>query len=356
VVDRIVTIPLLAQECGFWSELSASSGPAGAFVAGPENALATTVIRSCLDRDWGRYSPIVLVGPSGSGKSHLARGLADWWQKHFPVARVACLAATEFSHTFGAAMRGDRLSRWRRQMRELDLLVLEDIGQLNGKGPAQQELRHVLDALSERGALVVVTNRALPASLRLLLPGLRSRLSAGLAVPLSLPARDTRRILLRRFAADRGLQLAERATLSLADGLNVSVPALLAALSELAKAASTEGRPIDADRAREFLDQRNRAQAHTLREIAGLTAKQFGLKLSDLKSPLRRQPLVAARSMAMYLARHLTNDSLEQIGKFFGGRDHTTVLHGCRRTEELLERDLATRHALAELKKSLAGA
>jgi chromosomal replication initiator protein len=97
------------------------------------------------------------------------------------------------------------------------------------------------------------------------------------------------------------------------------------------------------------------AKLPSLRDIACLTAKYFGLKLSDLKSPLRRQPLVTARGVAMYLARQLTDKSLEQIGAFFGGRDHTTVINGCRRTEEMLNRDRSTRQAIAELKKLLVG-
>ena len=353
MVDRLITIPLLAVQTLCAGEPSAAMPAAGEFVAGPENSLATDVIRACLNRSWGRYSPILLYGSPGSGKTHLAQGLADWWQRHFPTAAVAYLSAGEFAQAFGAAVGADRLPRWRRRMHELDLLVLDDINQLAGKASAQQELRQLLDVLAERDALVVITNRTLPTALRSLASGLRGRLSSGLAVPLALPERETRRTLWERFAASRSWTISDKALLSLADGLNLSIPALVAAMADFERSAATQRRPIDLAAARRFVNQRNNSHMPELGEIAGQAASYFGLKLSDLKSPLRRQPIVAARSMSMYLARQLTKSSLEQIGAYFGGRDHSTVLHGCRRTEELLRRDRATRQAVAELKRRL---
>ncbi len=131
------------------------------------------------------------------------------------------------------------------------------------------------------------------------------------------------------------------------------MPALVSALLELELETRMSGTAIDQQRVRQFVAERRSANMPSLRDIACLTARYFGLTLAQLKSPLRRQPLVAARGVAMVLSRDLTNKSLEQIGAFFGGRDHTTVLHGCRRTEKLFRRDRGTRQAIVELKRLL---
>ncbi|MBI3837639.1 MAG: ATP-binding protein [Planctomycetia bacterium] len=323
------------------------------FVAGPENSLAAKALLSCLDRTATQFNPLILYGPHGSGKSHLAHGLASWWRQHFPASRVDCLAASEFAQAYAAALENQQLETWRRQIRGLALLIIEDLGQLAGKRGAQQELLHTLDVLAQHDALVVVTARTLPTHSAGLLAALRSRLSAGLAVPLALPGPGARRAILERLAAARRISLPKRALHSLAHGLHLSVPALISSLLELELAAQVDGEGVDQHRVRQFVAEQASAKMPSLREIACLTAKYFGLKLSDLKSPLRRQQLVAARGVAMYLARQLTDTSLHQVGVFFGGRDHTTVLHGCRRTEKLLKRDQGTRQAILDLKKML---
>lgn len=354
MVNGISTIALTAQNPGSPSESNTAADLLSGFVVGPENALPASALQACLDHAIGQLTPLLLYGPHGSGKTHLARGLAAWWQRHFPTSRVICLTASDFAQSYAAAIAEDRLGNWRRQIREADLLVIDDLGQLTGKHGGQQELRQALDELGDREKLAVMTAQTLPTHLRVLLPSLRSRLSAGLAVPLVLPARTTRRFILDRVAMARGISLSQRSRHTLADGLKVSVPALVAALLELELSARVDQQAIDGGRVRQFMAARPSAATPELREIAARTAKYFGLKISDLKSPLRHQSLVAGRSMAMYLARQLTAKSLGQIGEYFGGRDHTTVLHGCRRTEKLLVRDQATRQAVADLKRALA--
>jgi len=356
VVNGVFTIPLSGQPTAAQhgsATAPIANHPLAEFVAGPENLLAASALRPYLDQTATHYNPLVLHGPHGSGKSHLAQGLSQWWRQHFPGEKVLCLAGSEFAHAYAAAIEDSRLETWRRQTRGVELFVLDDLAQLSLKRGAQQELLHLLDALADRGSLAVLTARTLPTHWPGLLSGLRGRLSAGLAVPLCLPAADTRRAILEKLAAARGLSLPKRTVHSLADGLSVSVPVLISALLELELKARIDGNPVDHQRVRTFVDEHRSAKAYSLRDIAGLTAKYFGLKLSDMKSPLRRQPLVAGRGVAMYLSRQLTDKSLEKIGAFFGGRDHTTVLHACRRTERLLKRDRATRQAVAELKRFL---
>lgn len=353
MVHGVSSIPLPGHNFGSLTAPGAWR-PLGDFVTGPENALVAKVIRSYLDGDHGFASPLVFYGPAGSGKSHLALGLTRWWRKHHPAQRVLCLAGAEFAQAYAQAVSDDCLSAFRAQVREASLLVIDDVDQLAAKRGAQDELRHTLDALADRGALVLVTARELPSHSRALSSGLRSRLSAGLCLSLALPGPRTRRVLVKRLAEARGLAVADRTLDKLADAIHEGVPALLSAMMELDLDGQGATRSWDAGRVRKLVAQRKTAHMPSLRAIAALTAKYFGLTMAELKSPLRRQALVTARGAAMYLARDLTDKSLDEIGEFFGGRDHTTVLHAVRRTQKLMAEDRATRLAVAELKRLLA--
>jgi chromosomal replication initiator protein len=353
VVNGIFTIPLGSPSAVPPEVDGAASGRFGEFIAGPENRLAACALRPYMDRSATHLSPLVLYGPHGAGKSHLARGLAAWWERRYPKARVQCLTGAEFARAHADALSADRLDAWRSSLAALDLLVLEDLGQMVSKRGAQQELLLLLDDLADREALVVVTCRSLPTRLVGLLPPLRSRLTGGTAVPVALPEAATRRALLEKVATVRRLALDRKTIHALADGLTTSVPSLVSALLELELKSRLDGTTVDRTRARQLVAARAAAKMPPLGEIAKRTAKYFGLTLADLKSPARRQPLVAGRGVAMYLARKLTNKSFDEIGSYFGGRDHTTVLHNYRRIEKLLPRDRATRQAIAELRRML---
>ncbi len=354
MVNGVLTIPLSGISFGSSQTATARAHRLSEFVAGPENALAVAAFGPLLDSTPGGFSPLVLCGPHGSGKSHLACGLAEWWHRHSPEATVECLTGAEFARQYADALGTSRLEAWRAKVRGAGLFILDDLSELGDKRPAQQELLHVLDALADNGALVVVTARTFPGHWPVLLPALRGRLSAGLAVPLAFPAQAARRVILERFAAVRGVSLPPSTFDGLAAGLHGSVPTLISAMLELELTASVQGHAVDSKHVRQLMIERTGAVQPTLRQVAGLTARYFGLKVADLKSPARRRTLVASRGVAMYLARQLTTNSLGQIGRYFGGRDHTTVLYGCRRTGELLHRDRAIRQAVTELKKLLA--
>jgi len=323
------------------------------FIAGPENRLAGLALRAVLEASTSDYNPLVLYGPPGSGKSHLARGTADWWRQAYPHSVVICLTAGELAEQYAAAVHDSDVDAWRMELRKANLLVLEDLIQLTGKKSAQQELWRAIDAVCQLGGFVLITSRSLPNHMTSLVPALRSRLSGGLSVPLSLPGSCARQVILEKLAAARSTRLPKKAVQALAEGLSLPVPALIAAMMELEMAARADGGDIDLDRVKRYVSSFGRSEPLTIRSIAMLTAKHFGLKLADLKSPQRRQAIVSARGVAIYLARQLTESSLEQIGAFFGGRDHTTVLHSYRRTEKLVKHDPATRLAVNELRKTL---
>jgi chromosomal replication initiator protein len=351
VVNSVVAIPLAGSLPGS-SRLGASAAARARFVAGPENRLALAALDDVLGGRPTSYSPLVFYGPASSGKSHLAAGLAAAWRERHGAELVAQFTGREFVDGWAAACRLRRVDAWRREIRAASLFVLDDLAPLAMRKGPQHELCQTLDALEESGALAVVTCRALPGQLPGLAPALVGRLSAGLATPLALPGAAARRMIVEALAAARRLPITREAAHLFADGIAASVDALAKALVELE--AASAGREIDVAAAQAFLSQSGGADRPTLRSIALQTAKYFRLTLAELKSPARRQALVLARGVAFVLMREMTDKSLEQIGAYFGGRDHTTVLHACRRTEKLAKRDATIQQVVADLRRRLA--
>lgn len=299
-------------------------------------------------------SPLVFYGASGTGKSHLVHGLAEAWKRLRPNDSVVLTTASELAQQYAEAIDKRDVARWRTPYRSADLFVMEDLFGLSGKSAAQAELLHTLDALAERGAMVVVTSRLPPHDVTNILAGLQSRLVAGLCVPLVLPEADARRQILARLCAARNIVLSDSSLRLLARSLVLSAPELAGVLAHLEHAARTASQSLDDRLVQRFVSQRNAARQPPLRSIAEQTARHFSLRMADLRSASRRRGVVVARDVAMYLARTMTSKSLKQIGDYFGGRDHTTVSHGCRKLEMLIRSDVAMHDAVSTLRQRLA--
>jgi chromosomal replication initiator protein len=357
MANGVVTIPLPGQP--LTGDLLPRDGHRGPttleFFAGPENSLIEPAVAGVLGRQPTPYNPLVLYGPSGTGKSHLARGLAATWKLNFPQSRVAYTTAVDFAREMADAFDTHAVEDFRAHYRGVSLAVFEDVGELVAKPAVQEELMRTLDAVIQRGGQVVVTASSAPQEIADFPPALQSRLSAGLCVPLVLPGPDTRLAILQRWSNLCEVAMADSILKLLAEGLAGTVPELLGAMLQLEVPAREEGRPIDAHQVRDFLSQRDSALRPKLRDIAALTARHFTLRLRDLRGPSRRRPVVTARDVAIYLCRQLTRVSLSRIGEYFGGRDHTTVLHACRKTEELLQTDPAIRQAIDRLRGKFPG-
>jgi chromosomal replication initiator protein len=320
-----------------------------AFLAGPENQLAEAAVRAVLDGPSPRYNPLVFYGNSGTGKSHLAHGLAAAWQARRPRKRVEVTHAKDFARELLDAVEAQAVDDLRLRFRTADLVVFEQLELLAEHRAAQEELMATLDVLLADGRQVVGTANAAPGQLAALLPGLRSRLCAGLAVPLSPPGPAARSALLERLAAAQDIAIDASAVRLLAEGVAGTVPELLGVLRQLQFDALSDGTRIGAEQIRRFLAARGSSSPPSIAEIAAATARCFSVSVSDLRSPSRARAVVTARDVAMYVARQLTGESLQRIGRHFGGRDHTTVLHGCRKVELLTDRDPAIRESVETL-------
>jgi chromosomal replication initiator protein len=356
MVDGVVDIPLPGRAI----ESAAKQGgtlAARHFVAGPENHLVEVAVRSVVEGPRNGYNPLVFCGPSGTGKSHLAHGLAAAWKARDRRQRVVCTTAVDFARELADAIETQAVDEFRLKHRGADFLVVEDLGMLatrkSGKLNAQEELIHTLDALVAEDRWMIVTASVSPAALPGILPALQSRLMAGLLVPLSPPGIAARLAILEQMAAIRDIPLPEAVARVLAEGLAATAPELAGSLLQLAAPAKLQKDAFDLEAARRYVAKRNGKRQPSLHEIALATARHFSLRLADLRSPVRRRALVVARGVAVYLARQLTEDSLERIGGYFGGRDHSTVMHSCRKTEELIGYDPAVREAVEQVKSTL---
>jgi chromosomal replication initiator protein len=327
--------------------------PLREFLIGPENRLVLVAIDAVLEGAIPQFQPIVLHGPAGCGKSHLAHGLVSIWRTRFRDRSAVYVTGADFARQLADALETRTIDDFHARFREAGFLAIDDLDLLAAKPAAQRELIPAIDAVAEGGGRVVVTSLWAPERLSGIAPDLQSRLVGGLAVPLALPAQETRRVILRRLAAMRQLDLGDDVTEVLADNLNVPVPLLAGALLQLETEARLAGRAISVEAAQQLLAARSAVGVPSLREIALAAAQHFAVRLSDLRSPSRRRAVVTARDVAMYLARALTNKSLREIGTYFAGRDHTTVSHGCVKTERLLESDPTIRTAVEQLRDRL---
>jgi len=324
------------------------------FVGGQENRLAAHAVSSIFQHTGYHYNPLVLCGPIGVGKSRLARGIVEAWQSTHANEPAHMLPAVDFARLVGRARRGSTVPQWRRQLLAARLLVLEDVERLAGREAAQRELAQLVDELLDAGGLLVVTCKEQPAHCRPLAATLRSRLSSGLVVKVSPPDRSSRLDILRRSAAARSVTLTDSAAELLAAEIRGSAGDLVGALLELETTCKNKNRPISSAAVRRLLNRRAESTQPSLSQIITATARYFSLPAAVLQSPSRRLTVVAARGVAMYLARELTDLSLNQIGRAFGRRDHTTVLHNCRKIAHLLPSDREVAAAVAAVRSRLA--
>jgi len=355
-VDQIVSIPL--PDPGVDPDSSTPGGDAGGprllpLFIGPENRLVEVAVGSVLESPGAEYNPMLLVGEPGVGKSHLAYGLAAAYQARYPRRSVVCQPAIDFAREWADAMETQATERFRRRYDAARLVVLDDVTRLAGNDHAQAALVSLIDTAVAANHQVVATACSPAGRWARVSSALQSRLEAGLSVPRAPPGEDARRAILLHTAAQRGLPLSESAARILAEGLSGSVRELLGSLARLQAARQMNGAPIDVDAARAYVAQRRAGASIKLKDIAAAAARVFSLPVGQLRGRSQRQEVVSARGTAMYLARQLTESTLEEIGRYFGGRDHTTVLHQCQKTARLLDSEPAVERMIEQVEEIL---
>jgi chromosomal replication initiator protein len=313
------------------------------FVPGPCNEFAHAVARRVASWTDGHFNPVVFHGPYGFGKTHLLNALAWEAMRCAPTRRVLYLTSERFLSSFIQAVMERRMAAFKDELRSADLLLIDDVQFIGGKQSTQEELFHTLAALMEDGRRVVFSADRPPAGLTELDARLRSHLSAGLVCGIEPADRALRLGILDRKVEVMGRQqsftgaLRPEVAAFLADRFTDSVRELEGALNILIARVGGGVGKLSLDEAQNLLRPHLRGgeKRITVDEIQKATSEHFGLKQADLISPGRARALARPRQAAMWLAKQLTTRSLPDIGRRFGGRDHTTVLHAVRRIDEL---------------------
>jgi chromosomal replication initiator protein len=364
VNDHVFSISLPTFQNG--AEASAGGGPLRDFLGDEGNALVPLAAERVFEPT-PCQNPLVFCGPTGVGKSHLVLGLAQRWREIHTQAKVIVLTGADFARSYAFAVQTDTTADHRQRIVQSSLFVLDGLEELIKKLPAQQELLHTLDHAIPEGVQVIVTSRE-PLSVDApFLPGLVSRLSAGLVVPLAAPGPAARRAIVRQLAEACKAPMTDDAMELLADELPATVNELRHAILQLASAAQAETpvrsnakrnsptasesdvSPIDVSAVRHYLDQHAAERRPTVHQITVQVARRFRLKTAELQGKTRRREVVQARGVAMLLARRLTGASYASVGRHFGGRDHSTVMHACDRITEQLKSNASLRRVVEEL-------
>jgi chromosomal replication initiator protein len=360
MLDCVTEIPLpgriFATPSGT-SRTSAPRTPLRAFVAGPENRLVAGAINDLLrsananeqDRQQRAPSLLVLFGASGTGKTHLATGLVRHWQSQLGEDSAVYTTAADFRHLLNDAVKRQTELAFRAEFRGRALLVIDDLQHLPAEDYAWQELRYTLDDYEERGACVILTANEPIASLANAPADIRSRAARGLALQLAPPGTDARVQIIRHAANALDRPITDDVANRLARGIEGGANELFRALFELN--SNTNG-STDATQADELLAARA-ARRPTIREIAAAVARHQNVPQSQLKSSSRKQSIVLARGLIVYLAREISGASYDQIGRALGGRDHTTIIHNYRKIADLRQTDPQTALAIDQLRQTL---
>jgi chromosomal replication initiator protein len=340
------------------------SGPLGnpklsfdQFVIGDSNRLAHAAALTVAELPAQAYNPLFICGPPGVGKTHLLSSIATLLLAHNPGLIVRCTTGEEFTNEFLGALSSGHAEGFKASFRDLDVLLVDDVQFLERKAKTEEEFFHTFNALYDAGRQVVLSSDRPPRDLQALEDRLRERFEAGLVADIKPPELATRLAILRKRAHHDGIELSDNDVLrTIAERVTLNVRALEGALIRVVAFSSLTGRELNVELAREVLDGLypasegfERHRPRSVAEIQAAVGKHFGLSREELLSSARTAHIAWPRQVAMYLARELTGESLPAIGRHFGGRDHTTVLHAWRRTGARILTDDASRETVQKL-------
>ena len=325
------------------------------FVEGKSNQLALAAAGQVAENPGGSYNPLFLYGGVGLGKTHLMHAVGNALLQRNPEAKVVYLHSERFVADMVKALQLNAINDFKRYYRSVDALLIDDIQFFARKERSQEEFFHTFNALLEGGQQMILTCDRYPKEIEGLEERLKSRFGWGLTVAVEPPELETRVAILMKKAVQAKIDLPPDAAFFIAQRIRSNVRELEGALKRVIASAHFTSKPIDIELIRDSLKDLLALQDKqvSLDNIQRTVAEYYKIKVSDLMSKRRSRSVARPRQVAMALAKELTNHSLPEIGDSFGGRDHTTVLHACRKIRELRETDSDIREDYKNLLRSL---
>lgn len=328
------------------------------FVVGASNQLARAAALAVGERPSIAYNPLYLYGGVGLGKTHLMHAVGNLIQKRNKSIRLAYMSSEKFMNELVNAIRYDRTIQFRQKYRNIDVLLMDDIQFIAGKERTQEEFFHTFNALYDAQKQIVITSDCAPKQIPTLEERLHSRFEWGLIADIQPPDLETKLAILRKKADAESFALRDEVAIFIANGIRSNVRELEGALNRLSARASLDGMDvadIDLPYAKEVLKGFTTEENPVISTEAVLraVASFFSLRPAQLKAKNNSRPIAVPRQIAMYICKELTNNSLPQIGKDFGGKHHTTVLHSIRKIDSLRKKDSEIDAAVNAIVKSL---
>lgn len=308
------------------------------FVEGKSNQLARAAASQVADNPGTAYNPLFIYGGTGLGKTHLLHAVGNGILANKPDAKIAYMHSERFVQDMVRALQNNEMEKFKQYYRSVDALLIDDIQFFVGKDRTQEEFFHTFNALLEGNQQIILTSDRYPKEVDVE-DRLKSRFGWGLTIAIEPPELETRVAILKRKALESNINLADEVAFFIAKRLRSNVRELEGALNRVVANANFTGRAITIDFVREALRDLLALQDKlvTIDNIQKTVAEYYKIKVADLLSKRRNRSIARPRQIAMALSKELTNHSLPEIGDAFGGRDHTTVLHACRKVKSLRE-------------------
>jgi chromosomal replication initiator protein len=311
------------------------------FIVGPSNQFAHAACRAVAEAPSRSYNPLFIYGGVGLGKTHLMHAIGHYVLNHLKSLRLTYISSERFMNEMINAVRYDRVLDFRERYRSVDVLLVDDIQFLAGKEGTQTEFFHTFNALYDSQKQIVISSDCPPHEIPQLEERLRSRFEWGLIADIQPPDLETKVAILKRKADAEGVGLPDNVALFIAGKIKSNIRELEGSLIRLVAYASLTGREISLGLAQDVLRNvlQHDERAVTIEVIQKFVADYYQLKLAELKSRNNSKSVAMPRQIAMYLCKTLTNASLPEIGRSFGGKHHSTVIHSIRKIEDLRQRD-----------------
>ncbi len=326
------------------------------FVVGANSQFAHAACEAVATRSGIGYNPLFIYGGPGLGKTHLMQAIGHELLRRSPSTRVIYLTCEKFTNEFIDAVRRGDIEKFRRRYRSSDVLLIDDVQFLGGKERSQEEFFHTFNTLLDGRNQVVLTCDRPACEIKSLEPRLISRFECGLTVEMQPPEMETRMAILKKKSIDWKVRLDESILTFLAERIRTNVRRLEGALMRVATYASLAGENVSVEKIEHLLRDLLREEASrqvTIDDIQKAVAEHFDLRLADMTSRRRPASIAFPRQVAMYLSRALTKGSLMEIGEAFGGRDHGTVIHACKKISEKLQVDASLKDAIGRIQSQL---